>query len=266
MTDETRETSLAAKIAKAALSVGGKLKADKRNKEQNYNYISADKILAEAGQALAENGVAVIPATRTITVNQIDRGNGKARYDAITEMTFTVTDGATAQVQDWCGMGSDYLTPDKAMYKAITSGHRYFLAKLLCIGEGNEDGEHENGEAEKPQRQTVQPTNGKTRQQPTTPQPQQPEEPPAEWLEETAAEMGAAVKPAAIALETAESITSSDGKRYGDLDSEELSDKSAGIVMALRRTDISEERREELKMRVDAIGVILKARAAKATK
>jgi hypothetical protein len=30
------------------------------------------------------------------------------------------------------------------MYKAITSGHKYYLMKLLNIGEGNEDGEHDN--------------------------------------------------------------------------------------------------------------------------
>lgn len=267
MTDETRETSLAAKIAKAALTIGGRLKADKKNIQQNYYYISADKILAEAGQALAEQGIAIIPKITASEVTLIEYAPDKTRWDARLTLVEVVTDGTETLEIPWAGWGSDYSVPDKAAYKAITSGDKYFRMKLLSIGEGNEDGEHENGEAEKPQqrqpaqRPTPQPTNGKAKTQPAA---TQTEEPP-DWLEETAEEMGATVQPAGISLETAENITSSEGKRYGDMDNDELADKSAGIVMALRRKDISEERRDELKMRVDAIGVILKARAAKAT-
>jgi len=65
-------------------------------------------------------------------------------------MSFNVTDGATEYIVAWFGMGSDYTVPDKALYKAITSGHKYFVSKLFCIGEGNEDSEHETEEPAKP--------------------------------------------------------------------------------------------------------------------
>ena len=135
--------TLAAKIAKASADVGGRLKADKTNTQDRYNYISADKILAECGQALAAQGVAVIPSMTDAEVNIGETAGGKRRFDARVSFVMTVTDGEAEQAQPWFGFGADYTTPDKAVYKAVTSGHKYFLSKLLMIGEGNEDGEHE---------------------------------------------------------------------------------------------------------------------------
>lgn len=145
--DTTAAKTLAAKIAAATKAVGGRLAADKRNREQGYDYVSADKILAVAGQALAEQGIVVLPAITQTTINSVTytsaRGNAGTRYDARVDFSIRVTDGDCQIELPWIGAGSDYAVPDKAVYKAITSGHRYFLAKLLAIGEGNEDGEHE---------------------------------------------------------------------------------------------------------------------------
>lgn len=134
---------LAMKIAAASKDVGGKLNPDKRNREQSYDYISADKLVAVCGQALAEQGVALYPHIETHDIAVLDRGNGKYRYDATVKLHIIIADGETEFKADWLGIGSDYMTPDKALYKAITSGHKYFLMKLLNVGAGNEDGEHE---------------------------------------------------------------------------------------------------------------------------
>ena len=141
--------TLASKIAKASIEVGS-LAADKRNKEQNYDYLSADQILQKAGDALSRNGVVIIPSITFTEIKTTDRGQGKPpRLDAQVSFLMTVTDGAEKHESDWVGFGTDYSTPDKAVYKAITSGHKYFEMKLLNIGIGNEDGEHENGEEKK---------------------------------------------------------------------------------------------------------------------
>lgn len=152
--------TLAAKIAKASADVGGRLKADKTNTQDRYNYISADKILAECGQALAAVGVAVIPAMTDADINIGETAGGKRRFDARVAFVMTVTDGETESAQPWFGFGADYTTPDKAVYKAVTSGHKYFLSKLLMIGEGNEDGEHEAA-PEAPQQAPARQANGK---------------------------------------------------------------------------------------------------------
>lgn len=140
-------TTLIAKIAKASRTVGA-LATDKTNTQQNYNYISADKILERAGAALAEAGVVIIPAVvgdeivRHEGTNQY--GKAQIRYDAAVRFAMTISDGESQYEVPWCGRGSDYAVPDKALYKAITSGHKYFLMKLLNIGVGNEDGEHDS--------------------------------------------------------------------------------------------------------------------------
>lgn len=163
---------LASRIAKASAAVGGRLKADSRNNEQKYDYISADKILSVCGQALAEQEVTVIPAIAAEVVDVVDRGNGKYRYDAAVTFHMIVADDEKEITAMWVGRGSDYTVPDKALYKAITSGHKYFLMKLLNIGEGNEDGEHEPAEEsprQQPQRQTQQPPAQATHRQPAPP-------------------------------------------------------------------------------------------------
>lgn len=135
-------TTLAGKIALASIEVGN-FKADKTNQEQRYSYISADQVLSRAGDALAKQGVAVLPSLMSVELSNVERPNKSPRLDAKVTYSMMVTDGEKEMVIPWFGFGSDYMTPDKAVYKAITSGHKYFLMKLLNIGIGNEDGEHE---------------------------------------------------------------------------------------------------------------------------
>jgi hypothetical protein len=145
--------TLISKIAQASLKVGA-LATDKRNVQQNYDYISADKILERAGDALAEAGVVIVPSIVSENTEAIASGNGKSRYDSVVHFGMIISDGESQLEMPWCGRGSDYAVPDKALYKAITSGHKYFLMKLLNIGVGNEDGEHEN-EPEPARRKTT---------------------------------------------------------------------------------------------------------------
>lgn len=144
------DTKLAGKLAQARMKIGS-LKTDKRNKDQGYDYLSADKILERAGDIVSELGIAIIPSITRTEITTVERQGGKPRIDAVINMQFTVTDHESAYTSDWVGCGSDYATPDKAVYKAITSGHKYYLMKLLLIGVGNEDGEHENEPSEQRQ-------------------------------------------------------------------------------------------------------------------
>lgn len=142
--------TLIAKLAKASQKVGA-LATDKVNASQNYAYISADKILQRAGDALAELGVVVVPSILNETTQETNYtdnyGKAKTRYDAVVNFEMFVSDGEGELKAGWVGRGSDFAVPDKALYKAITSGHKYYLAKLLNIGVGNEDGEHEDTQA-----------------------------------------------------------------------------------------------------------------------
>ena len=136
--------TLAARIAKASDELGGALRADKQNTQGGgYWYISADKILDRAGGVLAKNGVALIPSLANYDVQTLQTAGGKSSYAVTVNFAMTISDGETTLEFPWIGMGVDYGAVDKALYKAITSGHKYFLMKLLNVGAGNEDSEHE---------------------------------------------------------------------------------------------------------------------------
>lgn len=129
-------------ISKAMLGIGS-LAADRRNEHDGYTYISSDKILEEMGKTLGGLNVAVIPGVTNVLVERYDREQGKVMWCANVSMQMTVKAGEEEITVPWFGAGVDYRVPDKAVYKAITSGHSYFLRKLLMVGVGNEDGEHE---------------------------------------------------------------------------------------------------------------------------
>jgi hypothetical protein len=65
---------------------------------------------------------------------------------------------------------------------------------------------------------------------------------------------------ASMTLDSAEAVTNSKGVRYGDLESETLAGMINGIDKGLKKTDISEEKREEYLLKKDAIKTILLSR------
>jgi hypothetical protein len=136
--------TLAERIAKASKELGGALQPDKQNKQGGgYWYVTADKILDRAGGALADNGVAVVPSIIGYDTGGAQANSGSKSFIVTVNFMMTITDGETTMDVPWVGMGVDYSAIDKALYKAVTSGHKYFLMKLLNVGAGNEDGEHE---------------------------------------------------------------------------------------------------------------------------
>lgn len=242
-------TALISKISAAAQDVGGRLSADRTNKEQSYDYISADKILSVCGQALSKQGVMVLPQIAeqdTHLFEYTDQyGKARKRYDSRVDYNFTVTDGETSMMLTWFGMGSDYTVPDKAMYKAITSGHKYFLMKLLCVGAGNEDSEHETDEPAPAPKQKP------------APAPVVKVRPAAEIVQE----LGYDPKPSSLmTLEMASLEVSSTGEKYIDMDNAALANRMRGIAAGLKKDGITPEYREELTRKQDAIRVILASR------
>lgn len=154
-------TTIYSRIAKVSSVLVGQMSPDKRNTQQNYDYISADMVLQEAGKAMSENGLVIIPtitAECTESIEYTDNyGKAKTRFDSVIEFDMIVADDTETIKAHWLGRGTDYSSPDKAVYKAITSGHKYFLMKLFCIGIGNEDSEHDELKNE-PRPQVTKPT------------------------------------------------------------------------------------------------------------
>ena len=223
MTEQTQAISgLSAAIAKATLDVGA-FAADKRNTEQNYGYISADAVLERGGQALARVGIAVIPAVTSWDVKFTPRQGRSDRIDALVNFDMTVTLGSEVMHALWAGCGSDYSTPDKALYKAITSGHKYFLMKLLNISVGNEDSEHDNEDSQPAHnpapRQESKPANVSRPEQAAT---------APTFVKNDAPATANVSQPTngnghEMTVEEAEAIVNSMGVPYGAIDTEKLS-------------------------------------------
>jgi hypothetical protein len=258
MTDNT----LISKIAKAALDVGGKLEADKTNKDQNYDYLSADKILGTCGQALFNQGVAVVPdieAQETTLLEYTDQyGKAKKRYDNRTSFIFHVTDGTTTLDLHWWGVGSDYAVPDKALYKAITSGHKYFLMKLLCVGVGNEDGEHEESE-KKPTRQVDKATGEIKRPEPakhpaTPAQPEQADKHEVFDVPDPLKDKWPLMPK--ISYATASTLAEKNGHRYVDITLDKLPYVRKALQERLEKNGMTEAAQEVTQMKLDTLDIV----------
>lgn len=137
------DNNIAAKVAEVRAKCGS-LATDKRNPQGGYEYISADKILERVGDAMATVGLTIVPSITRADVDQRASGGGKGFYFATIDMAMQIMCDGASEVFPWTSAGVDYSGPDKALFKAITSGHKYFLMKLFNVGVGNEDGEHEN--------------------------------------------------------------------------------------------------------------------------
>lgn len=162
----SEQMTVVAKLVKATQELGT-FAADKHNPQGRYDYISADQVLGRIGKVLAANGVMVIPAITRTEHLEGQTGKGTKSYVCNIEFCMKITDGDGAVDMFWAGSGVDYGSPDKALYKAITSGHKYFLMKLFNVGIGNEDGEHEAADQSQAQ-QRPQPTR-QTQRPPQTP-------------------------------------------------------------------------------------------------
>ncbi|GIV51051.1 MAG: hypothetical protein KatS3mg038_1572 [Candidatus Kapaibacterium sp.] len=135
-------TTLAARLA-AAMRRMGNLKPDKFNQADRFAYRSADLILSAANEALAAEGVVIVPLVDDMAETTGQSAGGKSRYEVRIKMRFLVTDGASQIEVPWWSTGVDYTAPDRALAKAITLGHKYFVAKLLMVGVGNDEDDHE---------------------------------------------------------------------------------------------------------------------------
>jgi len=190
-----------------------------------------------------------MPGIVAVTINPVDRGSGKGpRYDAMVEFDFSVTDGATTVQEHWYGMGSDYSVPDKALYKAITSGHKYYLAKLLCVGAGNEDAEHEEEERKPHARAVAQSSTS--------------EKVPVERTEKTSEAVNSqeGTMNDLMPIELASQAKTTDGKLYSEIDSGTLAHMATTIKGKIAKGGYKPEELEQYKFKLAAILAILASR------
>lgn len=146
----TTETEYASELFQSIAMVSSKVAAlipDKKNTQSNYQYISADRIYQEVGQAMAEVGLVIIPSIKSMKNETVEipgrSGGTMRRYETTLEMEMLLGDERGAILRfPWVGMGVDYSSPDKAFACAQTTAMAYFIKMTFLVGKGNYDGEH----------------------------------------------------------------------------------------------------------------------------
>lgn len=97
--------------------------------DEGFDFVRAVDLIEEARRLLKGRGIVVIPS-----VESIEQKMGKSGVLVHAHLTFEIVLVKTGDsiVKSWVGSGFDY-PGDKAVYKAITGGTKYFYANLLGI-------------------------------------------------------------------------------------------------------------------------------------
>jgi len=209
-----------------------------RGEKLNYTYAGESALIAAIRPQMVINGVFVsVDNIESVTRETYETRNGSSMNDVIItgSMRFTHAPSKTSIVVWSCGEGSD--VGDKAIGKAMTGMYKYALRQTFCIETGDDPDKDPSEEMER---------KGKFDK--------------SNKVIKEAVKLGAVVKPSAtMTLETAKAVTNSDGVKYGDLDSETLSNMSIGIGKVINKQEF-EDKRDEYQMKLDAIKVILQSR------
>jgi hypothetical protein len=113
------------------------------NEYDDYSYVEEAEVVRVIRNALVKSGLSFSVSTSEILPpNTINTELGEF-YNYTIKMTFTLVDTETGYFEScpWLGMGSDQ--GDKALYKAYTSGVKYFLLKNFLLPT-NDDVERTN--------------------------------------------------------------------------------------------------------------------------
>jgi hypothetical protein len=111
----------------------------KGRSDGGYDFVRAVDVADEARRLLKGRGIVVIPSVESVEIKM-----GKSGVLVHAHLTFEVVLAKSGEsvTKNWIGSGFDY-PGDKALYKAITGGTKYFYANLLGIpfGVDPEEGE-----------------------------------------------------------------------------------------------------------------------------
>jgi hypothetical protein len=129
--------NLAQKIARVMGAVE-RVPKNGYNKFHGYHYATEGDVADTVRAALAAEGVAIIPSTEKVEWRDVAKEGkeGKNRIATVT-VRYTITDGVDRLEAIFVGEGQD--SGDKAIYKAYTGAHKYFLLRTFNISTGDDE-------------------------------------------------------------------------------------------------------------------------------
>lgn len=133
----TDARTLHAKLADITAETGW-IGKDGHNTFQNYDYMSAEAVLAAIRKPLSVRKIALMPSVTAISEREYQTSKGKASVITTAHVSFEFVDGESGEthVCPWAGAGDD--PGDKGLGKAYTNAVKTFLRTQFLIPQGND--------------------------------------------------------------------------------------------------------------------------------
>jgi hypothetical protein len=129
--------NLAAKLADAMTSIG-EIPKNGHNDYHGYDYPLESDVMDALRSELAERGVAIFPSVEGRSVNRV--GNEEDGYTLHTRVQLAITlvdsESGEQRTMHWEGEAMD--GQDKGLYKAYTSGMKYWALKTFLMSAGDD--------------------------------------------------------------------------------------------------------------------------------
>jgi len=123
--------ALAAKMAKVMGAIDHVPK-NGYNDYHNYEYSSDDDVMQALRPAMAKHNLAVFHSIIDRDVKKVETSSGTAWKTVVTmEITIADADSGQSKTVEWMGEADD--GQDKGLYKALTSGVKYFALKTFLL-------------------------------------------------------------------------------------------------------------------------------------
>jgi len=143
MTDSEQDPTLgtceklAAKIAKVMAAIG-EVPKNGHNDRFNYSYPLDEDVMKALREAMTEHGLVAIPsvAGRSMTKETTSGGTEMIHTRVQLEITLIDSDSGQQKTVHWEGEAQDQ--QDKGLYKAYTSGMKYWALKTFLMSAGDD--------------------------------------------------------------------------------------------------------------------------------
>jgi len=125
------------KLAAAQQQIG-KVARDGRNRNQHYDYATAEALLGEVRNPLADHGVVLLPELDAIEQREHSYRSGESSTLTTVKVRFTFCDTQTGATlaRSWAGSGDD--PGDKGLGKAYTNALKTFVRSVFLIPTGDD--------------------------------------------------------------------------------------------------------------------------------
>ena len=230
-------------INKVMQEVGYVYKSGKVRQGGNYSYAGEADLISAVRPELVKQGIIMsVKEIKSVERSTYITSSGTSMNNTLLVgvVEFIHAPSESSHLVEATGEGSD--VGDKSANKAMTGMYKYAIRQTFCIETGDDPDKQASQEQERGNSQSNK-SNGNGHK------PVKQEKPSNHMSEKHA-----------MSYETASQIKDSKGVLYTDKTNEELSNMSIGIGKALKKPDLTDEKRDAYQMKQDAISTILTVR------